>query len=262
MPSNCANCSAAIGGRRHRECDCCRRKIHIDCTDLQQVDDRLTRAKLKCVKIVCNACGDNIEQFAGLKNAIEAMRADINNRFTSFDTKLEALENKISSFEATAPSTPSAKFRESTIREAVDRVNRSKNVIVRNVPEHSGGAAAQRRDHDSVKISEIFDAIGSSSTVVSITRLGKPRADGKPRPLRIVLPDSHSARTILRNKRRLLDSPSLRNYKVYDDKTQIEIAYLEELRADLQRRLDAGERDLTIKYNHGSPEIVKIVPKK
>lgn len=258
MP-NCANCGGGIGNRRHRECDCCKRKIHIDCTDLQQVDDRLTRAKLKCVKIVCNACSDNIDQFAGLKNAIEAMRADMNSRLTSFDEKLEALENKITTIDGVATSSPLN--RETTIREALDRIHRSKNVIVQNVPEHAG-SVADRKEHDSVKVSEILTTIGSTSSPVSVIRLGKARADGKPRALRVVFADSHAAKCALRNKKKLIDSPALSAYKIYDDRTRMEIDYLEELRRELKRRMENGEPDLTIRYSRGVPEISKIVQKK
>lgn len=262
MPINCVNCSSGIGGRRHRECDCCKRKIHIDCTDLQQVDDRLTRAKLKCIKIVCNACSDNIEHFADMKSTIDAMRADVNLQLTRFDEKLAMLEIKLSAIDTSTTTTAAdASFREITIREAADRINRSKNIIVRNVPEHTG-PVAERKEHDAAKVSEILDTVGSTSSAVSIARLGKPRTDSKPRALRVVLPDSYAAKFILRNKNKLLDSASLKGLRICDDKTKMEIDFLEELRTDLKRRQDAGERDLTIKYYRGVPEITKLAPKK
>lgn len=223
------------------------------------MDDRLTRAKLKCVKIVCNACSDNIDQFAGLKNAIEAMRTDINTKLSSFDRKFEGLEAKIATMDAAAAT--SELDRETTIREAVDRINRSKNVIIHNIPEHTG-AVAERKQHDSERVADVINTIGSTYSAVSVARLGKPRTDGKPRALRVIFPDSYAAKSILRNKKKLLDSPAVSSYRVYDDRTKMEIDYLEGLRRELQRRSDAGEQDLTIKYNRGVPEISRIVPKK
>lgn len=256
MPTICVNCSIAIENKPHRQCDCCKKNIHLSCTGLQP-DDRLTRGKLKCIKIVCNSCAANIEQFADIKQALDAMRLEMTSRFQAFENKISSLEAKFD----TNGTAPSASQKEDIVREAVERIGRSKNIILRGVPEING-TVDERKHHDSRVLSKVLGAVGCSSTPLSVIRLGKPQPDGRPRALRAVFPDSNPAKQILRNKAKLLDDRQFRGYKLHDDKTKSQLDYLDGLRRELQGRVDAGEAALTIKYIKGIPQIVESNAKK
>lgn len=260
MPT-CANCASAIAEKRSIACDSCKRNIHISCTGLQ-ADDRLTRTRARCIKIVCNACSDNIEQLADLKAGFAEMK-------TSLMNKIEALEKKFSEVSTNVTSilsqTADRKVKEDIIQETIERISRSCNVVMRGIPEHHG-SLEERKQHDSARVDEVLAAIDSSAKPIAVVRLGKTPTvgggDSRPRPLKVVLPSRPSAVAILRNKNKLLDTQAYRNVTLSDDRTPAQIKFLDELRAELQRRTDDGEPDLTIRYMKGVPEIVKNTPKK
>lgn len=252
MPAGCMNCSEPIGDRPNRQCDCCRRTIHIACTGLAP-DDRITRSRLKCVKIICNSCCANFEQFADMKQTLQTMRSEMNSKFAAFEINLSSLETKINLLNTTSCDLRDQK--EDIVREAVERVTRSRNIIIQGVPEVNGSTEDRKRG-DEETVYGIVDAVGCTTRPGSVIRLGKPRADGRPRAIRATFPDPVNARGILRNKARLLEDRKLKEFRIHDDKTKSQQDQLEELRKELQRRKDAGEVNLTIKYVKGFPQIV------
>jgi len=55
----------------------------------------------------------------------------------------------------------------------------------------------------------------------------------------------------------LKNSDLFQGVSVTSDKTQRERLHLQTLRAQLKERIDCGEKDLTIRYLNGVPQIVK-----
>lgn len=257
----CVNCNAALAGKSSLQCDCCKRNIHLTCTGLQ--DDRITRNKARCIKIVCNSCSGNIEQFADLKRSFDELTSSLLKRIDGMEQKLRELSSGGSS---AGPNDLSPRQSEVLIKETMERITRSKNIIIRGVPEHAG-SGEERRTQDAAKVSKILDAVGcSSSKVLSIVRMGKPpssgNASGSPGALKVVFPDRASALRVLKNKGKLQLNNSYKGWKIYDDKTPEQTRYLEDLRRELNRRTDEGEQGLTIKYIKGIPEIVEKASKK
>ena len=81
MPANstaCTNCSQLVSDRdaSKLQCDGCKRPIHVRCTDIVQ-EDRVTRQRLKSVKIVCNSCGTSLDSFKDIKSLIESLKNDM-----------------------------------------------------------------------------------------------------------------------------------------------------------------------------------------
>lgn len=263
MPGTCANCTGAIAGKPSLQCDCCKRDIHVACTGLQ-ADDRITRTRARCIKIVCHTCSGNIEQLADLKASFNEMKTSLLNKIEALEQKFGEVSNSVTSILSQVPG-KDPKEREDIIQETMERITRSKNVIIRGVPEHFG-SLDERKQHDFGKVAEILTAVNSSAKPVSVIRLGKPQpntdGDRRPRPLKLTMSDRPSAVAVLRNRRRLLDTPAYRTVTLQDDRTPSQIRYLDELRAGLQRRQDEGEQGLTIKYVKGVPEVVKVTPKK
>ncbi|CAH2098394.1 unnamed protein product [Euphydryas editha] len=91
---------------------------------------------------------------------------------------------------------------------------------------------------------------------IKTIRKGKYNPD-IPRAIKIILPISEAAKSILRNKSNLKAS----NIKLYSYETPYQQKYRNNLRNELKRRLEGGEKDLTIKYINGVPKITKIPPK-
>lgn len=257
----CVNCNTTLAGKSSIQCDCCRKSIHLTCSGLQ--DDRITRNKAKCIKIVCNNCSGNIEQFADLKRSFDELTSSLLKRIDGLEKRLQEVNNGASP--ATAGEL-TIRQSEVLVKETIERLNRSKNVIIRGVPERAG-SRDERRDHDAAKVSEILDVIGCASlNPLSVVRLGKPSATnentGRPRAMKVIFADRSSALNVLKNGGKLRNVNSYRNCRILDDKTPEQIKYLEDLREELKRRTDEGEQGLTIKYVKGSPDIVKTIPKK
>lgn len=64
------------------------------------------------------------------------------------------------------------------------------------------------------------------------------------------------SRFILRNKKRLLENPSTKKFSLICDQTPMQLQIIKELRENLERRIQNGEPNLTIRYKNGVPAIV------
>lgn len=265
MPSFCSNCSKVVGDRDSAlQCDGCKRSLHMECTGLSSTD-RVTRQKVRGLSILCNACTSNLSTFADFKKIINELKSDIQEKIgdlktdmlktidnynTLLSAEIASLNNKLSNVE----SLNSIEITDKIANEAVERISRAKNVFIRGVPEPAGDTQ-NKKDSDRRIIEEVLNAVTCSAEPVSLYRVGKPN-QRFPRMLKVVMPTESDAKYILKNKKRLLEHTSTRTFTIIDDKTPIQQQYLKQLRAELDTRLKNGERDLTIKYVHGSPKIV------
>ncbi|KAG5858236.1 hypothetical protein JTB14_022186 [Gonioctena quinquepunctata] len=119
------------------------------------------------------------------------------------------------------------------------------------------GLAEQDENADRNVVNTILDSVApkASSQIRNITRFGKIANDS--RPARITLLTSDASLEILRKKNQLSKSQypriSLRCV-LTPQKT------LSELRFELDKRIQEGERDITIKYMGNRPQILKEGP--
>ncbi|VDP67975.1 unnamed protein product [Echinostoma caproni] len=128
---------------------------------------------------------------------------------------------------------------------------RSQCVIVVNLPEAEATDAQARLDHDLQLLRShmvtLFDGDevepAASIRVKAAFRLGKPRQDNSPRPLKVVLQAESEAKAILQRTRKLKETPVrfLRDLDP-DQRRKLKTA-LEELR----ERRAKGETDLCIR---------------
>lgn len=164
-------------------------------------------------------------------------------------SRISELEKKID----TSPNLPNVNVEEITM-EAVERINRSKNIIVKGIPEQVGDNN-QRKAADHKVIADLVDVIipRNEITPVEVIRLGKPDAN-KPRLIKVILPKPDDCKNILRNKHKL-NNMAHKNIKITDDKTPNQLKHLNNLREELKNRISAGEINLTIKYIKGIPVI-------
>ncbi|KAG5896022.1 hypothetical protein JTB14_007587 [Gonioctena quinquepunctata] len=155
------------------------------------------------------------------------------------------LEQKITTNTVWLPS----KSYEEIVGEVVERINRSHNVIMYNVPE------TNCLERDKAQVEEILNHIQGDPTnpPSSIFRIGRP-SPSKPRMIKAVLSTPLQARAILRNKKKLAHT-LFADISFRNDKTPREMSHLHEIRTQLNRK--GGEADLTIKYKQGKPRIVK-----
>ena len=189
-----------------------------------------------------------IEKYESLNTRFDELKVD-------FDAKLKVLGDRVDSLEgASRPYGHSSNIEmETTFAEFDDRRRRAQNVIIYDFPESSSpdGVIAMEEDLANLKsslsqLSPQFDGL-----VLRLSRLGTRRSD-RVRPLKVVL-DSPSSVTKLLVANRSAQPPIL---SASSDKTLRQRQFLGELRAELKRRLDSGEQDLTIRYINGVPSIV------
>ncbi|CAH2098604.1 unnamed protein product [Euphydryas editha] len=178
---------------------------------------------------------------------------------TNIEEKVKTIENElvtIKSGSTTAITKPSFSY-EDFISETYERAKREKNIIIRGITEIRSLNSEERLSYDTEEVMKIMKmAVPDCTKPIKTIRIGKYNPD-IPRPIKIILPTSEAAKSILRNKSKI----KVNNIKLYSDETPYQQKYRNNLRNELKRRLEGGEKDLTIKYINGVPKITKIQPK-
>lgn len=249
----CANCSQQVGESKHLTCDACKRALHLNCTDVSLKDDRVTRMKMRNIRIVCNQCSANIDQFSNLETLLKSFRQDIKEQLDGFAAKFEDINKKLS----TIDHLNSVDFTEDIASEAFDRLNRARNIMIKGVPEVAGQKEV-KKEHDRKIVADVLGKVGSEATPVAILRVGGVNTNSPyPRGIKVVLSSEQEAKHVFRNSGKLLESRETKDFRITDDKTALQIKYLNSLREQLESRKKNGEADITIKYIRGQPKIVK-----
>ncbi|CAG9812846.1 unnamed protein product [Phaedon cochleariae] len=263
MP-NCQTCLEAIfTSDSSLICSVCKLQWHSACARPQPVLPKSnTLGAWKCEKCIANPSDITTTHF----EAIMAQFMQLNNTISMCNTKIhdltqlvtsqsatinacvsdieglrkdsQELQDKISTLEAKV-SVPNFSA-EDMYMEIAERSKREANVIICGLNESRT---------DQVEAQAIIDKIapGNNITISSILRLGKPRSDQKSRPLRVTLSSPANALLILKNKSKLPSTPP-NNVYIKADNTPMQSKYFKEVKAELDRRIQAGENDITIKY--------------
>ncbi|KAG7211694.1 hypothetical protein KM043_010944 [Ampulex compressa] len=138
------------------------------------------------------------------------------------------------------------------IAELGQRNKRAKHIIIHGAPESTETTAEAIRKHDQLTALNVIRQILPEDYTVRTMRLGK-RTNQSPRLLRVIFGSADEARSILKNKGRYTGP-----YKITDDKTPMELAYLSRLRSQLGDLNSNGGPKSTIKYINGVPKIVNL----
>lgn len=215
-------------------------------TDFQSAQDKL-EASFRQIK------ESNKKLEVKLESAIQDMSTKINDTIAlATDTKktVESVVSRVDILEQRSDH-PVPYVTETIFHEARERLWRANNVILFNVPENINTA----QDHAAVE--KIIDKTECAGSVSKVLRLGKNIIENKPRPLKVTLSSSDKAQWLLKHKEFLASV----NVTITDDKTPNQREYISNLREELDSRIKNGETNLTIRYNHGIPQIVSKTPK-
>lgn len=148
MNSACPNCLSTKAGAT-TPCDGCMMPVHLTCVGLSGDDIRVTRKKSRNIKIICNACNLYMGELGEIKNLIKTLKDEFSNRFASLEAKLETFS------EVTNKNENSSKIFEEAVVEAAERMKRSRNIIIKGLPEHEG-AVKQCIEQDTIKVIEVL----------------------------------------------------------------------------------------------------------
>lgn len=250
ITGDCPNCSTVVGAAATVLCDGCKSLIHVSCTDISpDFAARITRAKSKTVKVYCSPCNASDDKVLKLANMLDGFKAYM-------DSKFAALEAMVKDKEASA--SPSVEL---VVAEAMERIKRSNNVIIHNLPESlSANSSDSQQTTDFEKVCELTKHIQGDQSIVpaSVRRVGKG-GNGKPRIIIARFNTPEAAKKILKNKKKLKQAHNdFSSVSITDDRTPAQVEYLDKLRSELKHRIDSGEKDLTIRYDKGVPSIVKV----
>ena len=179
---------------------------------------------------------------------------EVTQKLDTIDKKISTLENRVIKLEAAQSLQPSPILvpdvlpisdKESLLNELEKRRKNALNVIIYNFAENPNPT------HDLVNFNNILNQLESGCTAVSATRIGIS-VRGKPKPLKLTFRSEFDALQVFRLKLNLAS----RNIQVVRDLTLEQRRFLSELRVELNRRIESGEPNLTIKYVDGVPKIV------
>lgn len=130
-----------------------------------------------------------------------------------------------------------------------DRLVRSKNIVMYNVPE--GSTSHEDNQYVSCLIDELKPSLDKADEI-KFMRLGK-RRDNSSRPLKIVCSSQKDAFSLF-NVRQKLKKPMAMSL----DRTKAQRELLASVRKELDDRKKKGEVDITIKYVRGQPTITNL----
>lgn len=237
---NCCHCFNAVDkADPNTKCDSCHLVIHIRCLNLSAEESTLfSRVRSANIKIFCNRCNANINLFNDLKQSIAELKS-------SFEGKLNALENLVTSRSSQVQS----ENQEDIIVESVERMSRASNILLVGIPESSVP--------DVEIVNNILKVIdpGVMVSTSNIFRLGT--SSSRPRLIKVKLPDQITTRNVLKRKSALMNT-SFSKINIRADLTPKQQQQLSMVRAELRRRIEGGEQDITIKYVKGTPIIVNV----
>lgn len=111
---------------------------------------------------------------------------------------------------------------------------------------------------DDELVSEMCSILEITDADIKTFRLGKydPTRSESKRPIKVVFSSVVSVTAVMRNLTKLRDNPRFGNISIFRDRTPVQIQLHNEIKTELNARLDNGETDIKIKYIKGIPSIV------
>lgn len=243
--------------------------------DITEVKNQIMEIKLsneKTISSISDSITDLKTQITDINTTSLNLAMDQNHikkKVTQLESQMSINESKIKSIEScintnsisdlsTLSSTAqnTLYLNEKIIQEVQQRNEREKNIIIIGLPEQTMRTAEERISKDKLDILNITRLIYPDIPIpTKIMRIGKYNPT-KSRKIKVCYTAQEYAKQLLRNKNKL---PG--NIKIYSDQTPAQQNYLQNLKAELARRTNDGESDLTIKYIKGTPTIVNITQK-
>lgn len=242
---NCGVCNKILATDKEILCICdkCRLPLHSTCSGLTRTDIQLLASSdsKRRPTFHCDSCTAAKNEISELKQMLSKLTVEIEELKQKSATPIEALPHN---------------YMETVINEINERNNRSSNIIIYNVEESASDNKDIRIAHDISQASEVIKKVSKADTSsLKVYRLGKP-AEGKKRPIKVILNNSNDAKDVLKNKSLLKQNNN--DIRIASDQTLLQRKYLDDLRKTLNERLQNGENNLTIKYINSIPKIVRI----
>jgi hypothetical protein len=236
----------------------------VDCTPVNEDPMVVLTTSLNKLVDKIGSWSDKIDKIAEVSNGIADIKSDlglIRDQISKLEPRVSTNEVKIDTIIKEVESLKSAQTQDpdEIIREVNERSLRAKNAIIHGIPESTNKNVQAKIDHDKNSSETLLRVLQHSDLHISkVIRIGKRVAD-TPRPVKITFSDSTETITFFRHFQPDLCKEAFPNcdIQVSRDRTILERSRLANLRTTLEARKKAGEKDLTIKYLNGVPQIVQ-----
>ena len=259
----CLKCNDAVGDGEFIEdcieCHDCKQWCHKNCADLtqSQFDFLSVEGKLnEGIQWICKIClsGEN-EKKGPLEKKLDRMFA----RFLAVERAVEKVANATGENLEKKVEEMIDKKLEEKFKEREERQKRELNLIVVGLPESNKTESVERQADDLKRVQTMVDKIcpDLKEKVEEPVRLGKV-GGSRPRMLRIKVKSLGDKREIMRNAYKINKDVKDQKNRMYinPDYTPAEREKQKELRAEIKRRTQEGERDLKIRGD----KIVQVRP--
>lgn len=258
-------------------CDLCKKILCRKCSGISTTELRAIVMNSRVMPYICKFCLPKLQEALQLANRVTALETeiaevksntqkvlDVAGLLQGFSDELKSIKTSVSSSlddiklfvkdeidslkrtpaEAEATSVFSTTSRlpknEEVILEWQERQERSKNLMLFNVPEGE--------DREQVE-STLRDICNNPPEIVKTTRIGKPNVNNA-RALRVVFNSSNDVSTIVRNRSKLKGKRIYVNY----DLTKTQRDTEKSVQRELRDRRNKGE-DISVRYRNGVPQI-------
>lgn len=187
------------------------------------------------------------ERFDRFSNLFKESLNEIRENFNRIDNDICEIKKRVEQLEKNHNENcnDSLLLANSVCDEIADRNRRAKNIILHGLGNSENG------EDDLTLFNNMLNEIPSMPQALSASRIGKSR-DNLSRPIKITFASREEVITIFKNKQFFIQ----KNLKITNDQTLQERNYLNLLRNQLKLRVEAGDKNLTIKYINGSPKII------
>lgn len=195
---------------------------------------------------------------------VRAQMAELRAENSSLRSEIDILKGKLASLDTATYTQQSPSVVSQVLQETFERDRCLFNLIFYGVPESNSSEVPQRIAHDRLTCCNILESLGDTiPTSSKLIRLGKIREDKSIRPLKIIFENKNTADSLLLrfNSAKRSGSVFHDGFRMVRDKTVLQRKLLRACHAELDTRVNSGEKDLRIIFNNGIPEVKTTVPK-
>ncbi|KAL3272167.1 hypothetical protein HHI36_022651 [Cryptolaemus montrouzieri] len=226
MSSVCGRCRGVCDMDRAIVCDSSSSAFHEKFSGVGGSKKRLMDLKKECTLFFfCSECRIAIKRvplilrrFDDLEREVRKLKKELLMLKGSNESEIETLKNSMKNVPEINGDP------EELIAEINERNSKVNNVMVYKLNESNSQSLNERILHDKAEVVKILDMIDIKEDVIEkVIRVGKKGT--KPRPMKIVLSNSGIARTVLRNKSRIMENYG-RDISVGPDQTNMQRTHL------------------------------------
>nr|CAI5845548.1 unnamed protein product [Callosobruchus analis] len=211
----------------------------------ERLDSHMSRIMEENAKLV------NLFQTKITNMEIEIRKiSSLQDKVVQLEQQLATLTAKLEESDSKHTSTP--QYDEMLIEELQERQARSKNILMFGIAESSEKDRVARAQEEKTVVENTLRQCSNTADDIKLFRLGKYEP-GKVRPIKVMFTSAQTVTEILKNKSKISNDSSI---YIKPDLTKQQREHHKQVIAELERRKQAGEQNLSIRYSNRVPKIV------